>query len=69
MSQIDGNERLDRLERWATKVVEESGQLSPDISEHELRDHQARWYADFYAANADWALAFETCICLGAVPA
>lgn len=56
MSQIDGNERLDRLERWAAKVVEESEQLPADISEQELRDHQARWYADFYAVNADWAL-------------
>jgi GH43 family beta-xylosidase len=55
VNQIDGNERLERLERWAAKVVEESGQLSPDISEQELRDHQATWYADFYAANSDWA--------------
>jgi hypothetical protein len=50
------NENLDRLERWAEKVAEESAQLSPDISEQELRDHEAGWYADFYAANGDWAL-------------
>jgi len=56
VSNMDGNERLDQLERWAARVVEESRQLPPDISEQELRDHQARWYADFYAVNADWAL-------------
>jgi hypothetical protein len=50
------NEKLNRLERWAEKVAEESAQLSPDISEQELRDQEASWYADFYAVNGDWAL-------------
>lgn len=56
MSQTAGNENLDRLERWAEKVAEESAKLPSDISEDELRDHEAGWYADFYAANSDWAL-------------
>jgi hypothetical protein len=53
---MSANENLNRLERWAAKVAEESRQLPPDLSEQELREHEAAWYADFYAANSDWAL-------------
>lgn len=56
MSDTAANENLDRLERWAEKVAEESTRLPPDISAQELREHEAGWYADFYAANGDWAL-------------
>ena len=49
------NENLERLEQWAEKVAAESRQLPADLSEDELREHEAKWYADFYAANGDWA--------------
>jgi hypothetical protein len=49
------NETLERLEEWAEKVAQESRQLPPDLSEEELREYEAAWYADFYAANPDWA--------------
>ena len=45
------NERLERLERWADKVVEESAILPEDLPESELRERQAAWYADFYVAE------------------
>jgi hypothetical protein len=51
------NEQLDRLERWADKVLDDSARLPEDLPEDELREHQARWYADFYVSDAGWLIA------------
>ena len=45
------DERLERLERWADKVVEESATLPEDLPESELQERQAMWYADFYVGE------------------
>ena len=47
------NEHLERLQRWADKVAEESRRLPADLTESEVLEHEAGWYADFYAQNAD----------------
>jgi hypothetical protein len=51
------NGHLDRLERWAAKVVEESERLPDDLSEDELREQQAAWYADFFTLEDGWLVA------------
>jgi len=53
LSQLAENEDLERLEQWADKVAEESRRLPADLSEAEVREYEARWYADFYAQNVD----------------
>lgn len=44
----DAND-LDRLERWAERVLEDVSTLPEDMPEGELRERQARWYADYFA--------------------
>jgi hypothetical protein len=51
------NGYLDRLESWAAKVVEESARLPEDLSEDELREQQAAWYADFFTLEDGWLVA------------
>jgi hypothetical protein len=46
---MTGEDALDRVEQWAEKVLEESARLSPELSQSELREQEARWYADYYA--------------------
>jgi len=53
VSHMADNETLERLEQWAEKVADESRQLPADLTEDELLDHEAGWYADFYARNED----------------
>ena len=48
---------LERLERWAQKVLEESAQLPEDLPESELRQRQVTWFADFYASDEGWLIA------------
>ena len=50
-------ELLDRLERWADKVVDDSAQLSEDLTDSELGERQALWYADFYVSDDGWLIA------------
>jgi hypothetical protein len=50
-------ENLDRLERWAAKVVEESSRLDPNLSEEELAERQAAWYAEYFTPPAGWVVA------------
>jgi hypothetical protein len=50
-------EILERLERWADKVAAESEELPEDLSEHELLQLQARWYADFFTLDDGWLVA------------
>jgi hypothetical protein len=50
-------EYLDRLERWAGKVLDDSARLSQDLTEDELRERQVLWYADFYTLNDGWLIA------------
>jgi len=47
---------LDRLEQWGAKVVEDSARLSEDLTDDELRERQAFWYADFYTLNNGWLI-------------
>ena len=51
------NGYLDRLESWVAKVVEESERLPEDLSEEELREQQASWYADFFTVEDGWLVA------------
>jgi hypothetical protein len=51
------NGYLDRLERWAAKVVDESARLPEDLSDEELREQQASWYADFFTLEDGWLVA------------
>jgi hypothetical protein len=48
---------LERLERWAGRVVAESERLSEHMTAEELREHQARWYADFFTLDDGWLIA------------
>jgi hypothetical protein len=48
---------LDRLERWAEKVLDESAQLPEDPPADELRELEVRWYADFYTLEDGWLIA------------
>jgi hypothetical protein len=51
------NGYLDRLESWVAKVVEESERLPEDMSEEELREQEASWYADFFTLEDGWLVA------------
>lgn len=48
---------LERLEHWAQTVVAESEQLPDDLSPEELREHEARWYADYFTLDDGWLVA------------
>jgi hypothetical protein len=48
---------LERLERWARKVVADSEQLPEDLSPEELREREALWYADFFTLEDGWLAA------------
>jgi hypothetical protein len=48
---------LERLERWARKVVADSEQLPEDLSPEELREREALWYADFFTLEDGWLVA------------
>lgn len=50
-------EILDRLERWAGKVTAESDELPEDLSDDELRERQARWYAEYFTLDDGWLYA------------
>jgi hypothetical protein len=50
-------EVLDRLEQWAHKVTAESEQLPEDLSDDELRERQATWYADYFTLDDGWLYA------------
>ena len=50
-------EILNRLEHWAQKVTAESEQLPEDLSEDELRERQAAWYADYFTLEDGWLFA------------
>jgi hypothetical protein len=52
-----GVEDLDRLQRWAEKVLEESTRLPEDLSGDELRAQEALWYADFFTLEDGWLVA------------
>jgi hypothetical protein len=45
---------LERLERWAERVVADSERLSEEITGDELREREALWYADFYTLDDGW---------------
>ena len=51
------NGYLDRLERWAQKVLDDSARLPEDLSDEELREQQVAWYADFFTLEAGWLVA------------
>jgi hypothetical protein len=51
------NGYLDRLERWAAKVLDDSQRLPEDLSEEELREQQVSWYADFFTLEDGWLVA------------
>lgn len=50
-------EILDRLEWWAGKVTTESEQLPEELSEDELMERQARWYAEYFTLDDGWLYA------------
>jgi hypothetical protein len=50
-------EILDRLEQWAEKVTADSQSLPEDMSEDELREHQATWYAEYFTLDDGWLFA------------
>lgn len=50
-------EILNRLEQWAQKVTAESEQLPEDLSDDELLERQAAWYADYFTLDDGWLYA------------
>jgi hypothetical protein len=48
---------LDRLEQWAEKVTNESANLPEELTEDELLDQQAVWYADYFTTEDGWLVA------------
>lgn len=50
-------EILERLEQWAGKVASESEELPEDLSEDELREREAAWYADYFTLEDGWLVA------------
>jgi hypothetical protein len=48
---------LERLEQWADKVAAESEELSEDLSDEQLLQLQAGWYADFFTLEDGWLVA------------
>jgi len=49
--------QLERLERWAEKVVADSEQLPKDMGAGELREREALWYAEFFTPEDGWLVA------------
>jgi hypothetical protein len=50
-------EILDRLEQWANKVTAESERLPDDLTDDEMRERQASWYADYFTLDDGWLYA------------
>jgi hypothetical protein len=50
-------EILDRLEQWAQRVTADSENLPADLSEDELRERQATWYAEYFTLDDGWLYA------------
>jgi hypothetical protein len=50
-------EVLDRVEWWANKVADESAGLPEDLSDDEVRERQAAWYAEFFTLEDGWLVA------------
>jgi hypothetical protein len=50
-------EVLDRLQWWADKVADDSGRLPEDLTEEQLRERQATWYAEFFTLEDGWLVA------------
>jgi hypothetical protein len=50
-------EVLERLERWAQKVTADSQNLPEDLSDDELRERQATWYAEYFTLDDGWLYA------------
>jgi hypothetical protein len=50
-------EILDRLQRWADKVTADSESLSEDLTDDELLERQAEWYAEFFTIDDGWLVA------------
>jgi hypothetical protein len=50
-------EILDRLERWAQKVTADSESLPEDLSDDELLERQATWYAEYFTLDDGWLYA------------
>jgi hypothetical protein len=48
---------LERLERWADQVVADSAELPEDLTDEELREREALWYADFFTLQDGWLIA------------
>jgi hypothetical protein len=50
-------EVLERLERWAQKVTADSQNVPEDLSDDELRERQATWYAEYFMLDDGWLYA------------
>jgi hypothetical protein len=50
-------EILDRLEVWADKVATESEELPENLTDDELRERQAAWYAEYFTLDDGWLYA------------
>jgi hypothetical protein len=50
-------EVLDRVEWWANKVADESTGLPEDLTEDEVRERQATWYAEYFTLEGGWLVA------------
>jgi hypothetical protein len=51
------DEYLNRVERWADKVLDDSASLPEDLTGDELREREALWYADFFTLDDGWLVA------------
>jgi hypothetical protein len=50
-------EILDRLQEWADKVTADSESLPEDLTDDELLERQATWYAEFFTLDDGWLVA------------
>jgi hypothetical protein len=50
-------EVLERLEWWAGKVRDDSERLPENLTDDELLEHQAKWYAEFFTLDDGWLVA------------
>jgi hypothetical protein len=48
---------LERLQWWAGKVRADSESLPEDLSDDELRERQATWYAEYFTLDDGWLYA------------
>ena len=48
---------LERLQKWAERVVADSEQLPEDLTGDELREQEALWYADYFTLDDGWLIA------------